>query len=46
MVNAGGADVTILDDGWTAVTSDGRLSAHYEHTIAITKSAPVILTKI
>lgn len=46
MVNAGGADVNILDDGWTAVTSDGRLSAHYEHTIAVTKSVPVILTKI
>ena len=46
MVNAGCADVNILDDGWTAVTSDGRLSAHFEHTIAITKSVPVILTKI
>jgi methionyl aminopeptidase len=46
MVNAGGPDVTILDDGWTAVTSDGQLSAHFEHTIAITKGAPVILTKI
>ncbi len=37
MVNAGGAEVNILDDGWTAVTSDGRLSAHFEHTIAVTK---------
>ncbi len=46
MVNAGCADVNILDDGWTAVTADGRLSAHFEHTIAITKSVPVILTKI
>ncbi len=46
MVNAGSADVNILDDGWTAVTADGRLSAHYEHTIAVTKNAPVILTKI
>lgn len=46
MVNAGAADVAILDDGWTAVTDDGRLSAHFEHTIAITKSDPVILTKI
>ncbi len=46
MVNAGSADVNILDDGWTAVTADGRLSAHFEHTIAITKSIPVILTKI
>ncbi len=46
MVNAGTADVNILDDGWTAVTADGRLSAHYEHTIAITRNAPVILTKV
>jgi methionyl aminopeptidase len=46
MVNAGCADVNILDDGWTAVTADGGLSAHYEHTIAITKGVPVILTKI
>jgi len=46
MVNAGCAGVNILDDGWTAVTADGRLSAHFEHTIAITKSVPLILTKI
>jgi methionyl aminopeptidase len=46
MVNAGSADVTILDDGWTAVTSDGRLSAHFEHTIAVTKSVPLVLTKV
>ncbi len=46
MVNAGGHDVMILDDGWTAVTSDGSLSAHFEHTIAVTKNGPVILTKI
>lgn len=46
MVNAGAADVAILDDGWTAVTDDGRMSAHFEHTIAITKSDPLILTKI
>jgi methionyl aminopeptidase len=45
MVNAGGHDVRILDDGWTALTSDGSLSAHFEHTIAITKHAPKILTK-
>lgn len=45
MVNAGGPDVTILDDGWTAVTTDGSLSAHFEHTIAITKNGPAILTK-
>ena len=46
MINAGCADVNILDDGWTAVTADGRLSAHFEHTIAITKNNAVILTKI
>ncbi len=45
MVNAGGYDVRILDDGWTAVTSDGSLSAHFEHTIAVTKQGPKILTK-
>lgn len=45
MVNAGGAEVKILDDGWTAVTADGSLSAHFEHTIAITKDGPKILTK-
>jgi len=46
MVNAGGADVIILDDGWTAVASDGSLSAHFEHTIAITANGQKILTKI
>lgn len=46
MVNAGGPDVMILGDGWTAVTTDGSLSAHFEHTIAITKNGPEILTKI
>ncbi len=46
MVNAGGPDVRILDDGWTAVTTDGSWSAHFEHTIAITKQGPKILTKI
>ncbi|HTZ17121.1 MAG TPA: type I methionyl aminopeptidase [Dissulfurispiraceae bacterium] len=45
MVNAGGHDVRILDDGWTAVTSDGSLSAHFEHTIAVTRQGPKILTK-
>lgn len=46
MVNAGSSDVRILDDGWTAVTTDGSWSAHFEHTIAITKQGPKILTKI
>lgn len=46
MVNAGRYEVTILDDGWTAVTIDGKPSAHFEHTIAITKDGPKILTKV
>ena len=45
MVNAGTWDVEILDDGWTAVTKDKKLSAHFEHTVAITSNGPVILTK-
>jgi methionyl aminopeptidase len=44
MVNAGGASVRVLDDKWTAVTEDGRPSAHFEHCVAITKDGPVILT--
>ncbi|BAM06608.1 type I methionyl aminopeptidase [Leptospirillum ferrooxidans] len=44
MVNAGHYETTVLDDGWTAVTRDHSLSAHYEHTIAITKEGPVILS--
>ncbi|MFN3395485.1 MAG: type I methionyl aminopeptidase [Thermodesulfovibrionales bacterium] len=46
MVNEGTYEVRILDDGWTAVTADGSLSAHYEHTVAITKNGARILTKI
>ena len=46
MVNAGGAGVRVLPDGWTVVTSDGRLSAHYEHTVAITDDGPVRLTDV
>lgn len=46
MVNAGKADVEVLDDGWTAVTSDGSLSAHFEHTIAVTRNGPRILTRL
>ena len=46
MVNAGGAGVRVLPDGWTVVTSDGRLSAHYEHTVAITDDGPVFLTDV
>ena len=44
MVNSGLADVKILNDGWTVVTRDGSLSAHFEHTVLITESEPEILT--
>lgn len=44
MVNAGVHTVKTLSDGWTTVTTDGKLSAHYEHTVAITADGPVILT--
>jgi methionyl aminopeptidase len=46
MVNAGGHEVSVLDDGWTAVTVDGSLSSHCEHTVAIMGNGPRILTKI
>ena len=45
MVNAGTHRVYVLDNDWTIVSADGRLSAHYEHTVAITEGAPLILTK-
>ena len=45
MINAGKPDVKVLADGWTAITVDGSLSAHFEHTVAITKDGPVILTR-
>ena len=44
MVNEKGYEVEILEDGWTAVTKDGGLSAHFEHTIAITNDGPAILS--
>jgi methionyl aminopeptidase len=44
MVNAGGSDVEVLADEWTVVTCDGSLSAHFEHSVAITDDGPVILT--
>jgi len=44
MVNAGRPEVRTLADGWTAVTADGALSAHFEHTVAITEAGPVVLT--
>lgn len=44
MVNMGKAAVKVLSDGWTAVTRDGSLSAHFEHTVAVTKDGPLVLT--
>jgi len=46
MINAGVAGVKILEDGWTAVTQDGKRSAHFEHTVAITEHGPEILTRV
>ena len=46
MVNEGTWEVEILEDGWTAVTKDGKLSSHFEHTVAITQNGPLILTKL
>lgn len=45
MINEGTHEVEILDDEWTTVTTDGKLSAHFEHTIAITLDGPIILTQ-
>jgi len=45
MVNAGVADVRVLDDEWTAVTADGMRSAQFEHTIAVTESGPDVLSR-
>jgi methionyl aminopeptidase len=46
MVNAGGYEVEIKEDGWTAVTKDGSLAAHFEHSVAVTRNGPVILSKL
>ena len=46
MINLGTHEVKTLDDGWTVVTTDGKPSAHFEHTIAITDGKPEILTKL
>ncbi len=46
MVTAGSVDVRVLEDGWTAVTADGSLAAHFEHTVAITNKGPLILSVI
>jgi methionyl aminopeptidase len=45
MVNAGKAEVRVLGDGWTAVTGDGSMSAHFEHTVAVTATGATILTE-
>jgi methionyl aminopeptidase len=44
MVNAGSCEVVTLEDGWTTVTEDGSLSAHFEHTVAVTEQGPEILS--
>jgi methionyl aminopeptidase len=46
MVNLGSGDVETLDDGWTVVTKDRRLSAHFEHTVWISAEGPVVLTRL
>jgi len=46
MVNAGGYETELMPDGWTAVTKDGRISAHFEHTVAVTSGGPDILSKL
>ena len=46
MVNAGGSGVKVLPDGWTTLTRDGSLSAHFEHTVAITPDGPLMMTKV
>ncbi len=45
MVNAGAAETVLLEDGWSVVTADGRLSAHFEHTIAVTDDGPEVFTR-
>ncbi|HLG70071.1 MAG TPA: type I methionyl aminopeptidase [Chloroflexota bacterium] len=46
MINAGKADVRVLKDDWTVVTQDGKWSAHFEHTVALTDNGPEVLTKL
>ncbi|MCK4690538.1 MAG: type I methionyl aminopeptidase [Desulfuromonadales bacterium] len=46
MINMGKKEVMVLDDGWTAVTNDGSLSAHFEHSVAVTENGPYILSQI
>ena len=46
MINAGTRNVKTLSDGWTVITADGSLSAHYEHSIAVTDNGVILLTKV
>jgi methionyl aminopeptidase len=46
MINVGGPEWELLEDGWTVVTADGTLSAQFEHTLAITRDGPLILSEI
>jgi methionyl aminopeptidase len=46
MINQGTHEVKVLEDGWTAVTRDGKLSAHFEHSVAITEGDPIVLSRI
>jgi methionyl aminopeptidase len=46
MVNAGVPDILIKDDGWTAVTRDGKRSAHFEHSVAVTRNGPYVLSQL
>jgi methionyl aminopeptidase len=46
MVNAGSYEVAMKEDGWTAVTKDGSLAAHFEHSVAVTKNGPYILSQL
>jgi methionyl aminopeptidase len=46
MINEGVFDVEVLSDGWTAVTKDRKLSAHFEHSVAITKDGPYVLSRL
>ena len=44
MINLGTPDVEVLSDDWTVITADGKISAHFEHTVAVTDGEPLILT--
>jgi methionyl aminopeptidase len=44
LIGGGSDDIRVLDDGWTVVSADGSLTAHFEHTVAVTDGAPEVLT--